>query len=129
MMSLNQNKLSDNLKIVQFDLLKLYIADMIIQHGEILLLSNYLNSDQIISIKSYIPQLIEQIRPHALMLTESFLYVDMLLHSKIALTNGKVYEELYEQASSSSLNQQTVSDGVIDYVKPLNHKLRVSAKI
>lgn len=126
---LETRDLSQNLKHVLDKCLQLYLADMLVQFGEILILKGYIEPEMMVEIKEYVDELIEQIRPHALMLTESFLYLDMLLHSKLSLTDGTVYEQLYNQAANSKLNEKTVIDGVSDYVRPLKNKLRRSAKI
>mmetsp|Transcript_2209 Transcript_2209/g.2860 ORF Transcript_2209/g.2860 Transcript_2209/m.2860 type:complete len:83 (+) Transcript_2209:1675-1923(+) len=81
------------------------------------------------SIREYMDELISEVRPHAYKLTNSFIVNDILLHSKLGVTNGKIYEELYNTAANSKLNNKTSLEGIALHVKPLSKKLKVAAKI
>ena len=126
---LTNKDLSAPLKVVLDKMLKLYLCDIITRYGEELLISSYSTSKQLSDIKDYIDQLISEIRPHAYKLTKSFLVDDILLHSKLSLTHGKVYEELYNTASCSKLNNKTMLDVSNSCIKPLSRKLKQYAKI
>ena len=121
--------LSSPLKTVLDKMLRLYLWDIITKFGEDLILSGYSTGKQLLDIKHYMDELIIEIKPHALKLTNSFLVDDILLHSKLSLISGKVYEELYNTASCSKLNNKTMLEASNSCIKPLSRKLRNNAKI
>jgi len=66
-------------------------------------------------------ELLEELRPEAVALTDAFAYRDECLNSALALSNGKVYETLYEWASTKNpinLGKQPL-EGYMQHVKPV----------
>ncbi len=52
-----------------------------------------------------------------------------VFNSTLSLTNGKNYEEMYETASNSKLNNKTTVDAVFDSINPLSKKLKYSFRL
>jgi len=79
---------------------------------------------QYVFIKEAVNEVMEEIRPDAIALTDAFDYPDSLLKSTIGGYEGNVYESLFDAAQNSSLNQQEVFDGYNEFLKPvLNQEL------
>merc|ERR1711957_162028 len=69
-------------------------------------------------IKETINELMTEIRPDAIAITDAFDYSDNLLKSSIGGHDGNVYENLFDAAQKSELNQQEVFDGYKEYLAP-----------
>jgi len=99
-----------------------------VKENDAKILSVHLTGDKLMQIKDNMESLIEQIKPHAYKLTHSFIVDDFVLHSKLSLRHGKIYEELYNTAMNSKLNKNDL-EGVHDYIKPLSCKLVARSKL
>merc|ERR1719230_2049602 len=64
-----------------------------------------LDDEQLDLIDDRITELLAEIRPDAVSLTDCFGYPDHELHSTLGRYDGNVYEAIYEQAKSCPLNQ------------------------
>lgn len=122
-------ELSEPLKKVLNKMLRVYLCDVIIKYGQELMVSGFLKGDQLLEIKDYQADLIKEVRPHAYKLTHSFILNDVILHSKLSMRHGKIYEELYNTASNSKLNVSPSLDAVDLHLKPLGKKLLKLAKL
>ena len=64
--------------------------------------------------------LLEELRPEIVALTDAFAYRDESLHSALAVSDGKVYETLYDWASNKNyLNTGKPHDGYMKHLKPV----------
>lgn len=122
-------KLSKNLVKIMNKMLCVYLCDVITNLGHELILSGYLKGNQLVQIREHMGDLINQIRPHAYKLVESFVPNQKVLHSALTLDTGNVYSKLYEISSTSRLNTKTKLDTFDENIKPLQNKLRGVAKI
>ena len=67
--------------------------------------------------------LLEQLRPEAIALTDAFSFMDESLHSALAVSDGSVYETLLKWATeSNSLNKEVPNEGFMKYMKPVMGK-------
>ena len=65
-------------------------------------------------------ELLEELRPDAVALTDAFSYRDECLNSALGLSNGKIYETMYEWASTKNpLNTGKPNEGYMKYLKPV----------
>lgn len=75
-------------------------------------------------VNNLINDLLNEIRPDCIALTDSFDFNDYLLKSTIGRFDGNIYEALVEAAFSSTLNKKEVFDGYEEFLKPhLNKKI------
>ena len=82
------------------------------------------DSSLFVFINEAINEIMEEIRPDAIALTDAFDYPDNLLKSTIGSHDGNVYEKLFDAAQNSVLNENEVFDGYNEYLKPhLNQEL------
>jgi len=81
-------------------------------------------SNQHLVIRDAVYEVMDELRPDAIALTDAFAYPDNLLKSTIGSYDGNVYENLFNAAQHSVLNQQEVFDGYTEFLKPhLNHEM------
>lgn len=66
-----------------------------------------------------VPVVFYQVRPNAVALVDSFNYTDHYLGSVLGRYDGNVYPKLYETAWKDPLNDSVVTDGYVEYIKPL----------
>jgi acyl-CoA oxidase len=78
----------------------------------------YIKQDQYKLVKQAIYNLMNDIRPNAVSLVDSFDYPDFILKSTIGRYDGNVYEALYDAAQLSVLNKREVFDGYKEYLRP-----------
>jgi hypothetical protein len=114
---------------VFYQMLAIYLSDVILKNGQQLLLTNYVTANQMTEIKENFDTLITELRPHVFTLTESYLPHPAILHSAIGQVNGRAYEKMYEVAASSSLNRKDKLDTHDDTILPLRKKMMATAKI
>lgn len=81
----------------------------------------YMNTKQAQLIRSKVRDLLDELRPDAIALVDSFNISDFELSSALGRFDGRVYETLYEWAQQSELNKNEVVDGYEEYLKPLFH--------
>lgn len=79
----------------------------------------YMTQQQGEFVRQQIRILLDQIRPDAIPLVDSFNFSDMFLNSALGRYDGKCYEALYDWAQGSELNKSQVVDGYEEYLKPL----------
>ncbi|XP_053712401.1 peroxisomal acyl-coenzyme A oxidase 1-like isoform X2 [Synchiropus splendidus] len=70
-----------------------------------------------------IKELLSQLRPNAVALTDAFDYHDRKLNSVLGRYDGNVYENMFEWARKSPLNATEVHESFHKYLKPLRSKL------
>lgn len=62
--------------------------------------------------------LLEEIRPNAVSLVDSFDIADEILSSALGSWDGNVYERLYAEAKRSPMNSKPVDESFQKYLKP-----------
>jgi len=80
-----------------------------------------IDKDQYWVIKTCINDLLNEIRPDAVPIVDSFDFQDYVLRSTIGRYDGNVYESLYDSAQKSILNRSDPFDGY-SYLKPYLNK-------
>ncbi|CAH1400305.1 unnamed protein product [Nezara viridula] len=81
-------------------------------------------STDVPSLMNWQEKLLEEIRPNAVSLVDSFDIDDEILSSPLGAWDGNVYERLFEEAKRSPLNAKPVNDSFHKYLKPfLNSNL------
>uniref|UniRef100_A0AAF5D072 Acyl-coenzyme A oxidase n=1 Tax=Strongyloides stercoralis TaxID=6248 RepID=A0AAF5D072_STRER len=93
---------------VVMSLWKLYAFDMLSHLSGALKYNNYMNDKQIKNIKEGIYYYLNEIRPNAVGIVDSFNMSDRELHSVLGRRDGNVYENLLEWAKQSQLNRNEV---------------------
>jgi len=64
--------------------------------------------------------LLDELRPEAVALTDAFAYRDECLNSALGLSNGKIYETMYEWATTKNpLNNGKPNEGYMKNLKPV----------
>lgn len=114
---------------VFYQMLTVYLSDVILKYGQQLLLDNYITGNQLLEIKANMDVLISDLRPHVFTLTESYLPHPSILHSVLGLSNGKVYEKMYEVSSGSPINKKDKLDAFDETILPLRKKMLSTAKL
>jgi acyl-CoA oxidase len=82
----------------------------------------YLNQAQIGMLRFKVRQLLEQIRPDAIPLVDSFNFSDFELNSALGRYDGNVYEALFEMAQHEPLNKEQVVAEYQTYLRPMFKK-------
>lgn len=72
---------------------------------------------------------IQQVRPNAIALVDSFNHTDHYLSSVLGRYDGNVYPKLYEAAQNDPLNDSDIADGISQYVQPILKQKLHSAKL
>lgn len=81
-------------------------------------------STDVPSLMNWQEKLLEEIKPNAVSLVDSFDIDDEILASPLGAWDGNVYERLFEEAKRSPLNAKPVNDSFHKYLKPfLNSNL------
>ncbi|CEF61972.1 Peroxisomal acyl-coenzyme A oxidase 2 [Strongyloides ratti] len=93
---------------VVMNLWKLYAFDMLSHLTGALKCNNYMNDIQIKNIKEGIYYYLNEIRPNAVAIVDSFNMSDRELHSVLGRRDGNVYENLLKWAKESQLNKKEV---------------------
>lgn len=70
-------------------------------------------------LQSWLEELFALIRPNAVGIVDSFDIRDEVIGSTLGCYDGNVYERLFEEASKSPLNAQSVNKSFGLYLKPL----------
>jgi acyl-CoA oxidase len=81
-----------------------------------------INESQFRVIRGEVYSLLNEIRPDAVALVDSFDFTDNVLRSTIGRYDGNVYEALFDAAQKSVLNQRDPFDGYEEYLKPHTNK-------
>jgi len=83
--------------------------------------TGYLNPEQADMLHTAICDLLNDLRPDAVPLVDSFNFSDYVLNSSLGRYDGQVYESLFEYARrpENPLNQSDVPDGIKEFISPL----------
>ena len=85
--------------------------------------SEYLQPVHFVYLKEKKEDLIDELRPDAIGLTDAFAYKDESLFSALAVSDGKVYETLLDWAmNKNDVNQEPLAEGYFKYIKPVMGK-------
>ena len=103
--SLNDMVSDDAVKAALMRLLDLVMLTNIRENAGDWAGSGCLDDEQLDLIDERICELLGEIRPDAVSLTDGFGYPDHLLHSTLGRFDGNVYEAIYDQAKACPLNQ------------------------
>uniref|UniRef100_A0A0K0F327 Acyl-coenzyme A oxidase n=1 Tax=Strongyloides venezuelensis TaxID=75913 RepID=A0A0K0F327_STRVS len=109
----------DDVRKVVTDLWKLYAFDMLSHSTGALKCNNYMDDKQIQNIKEGVCYYLNEIRPNAVGIVDSFNMSDRELHSVLGRRDGNVYENLVEWAKQSQLNRSEVLPTFKKYFEPM----------
>jgi len=70
-------------------------------------------------LRSAIAELEREILPQAIGLTDAFGFTDYELDSALGVKDGRAYENIFERAQLEPLNQEEVTDGYEEFIKPV----------
>ncbi|KAJ9577671.1 hypothetical protein L9F63_005751 [Diploptera punctata] len=106
------------LKTVLVQLSELFaIYTLLRNKGDFLAFSNMTPQD-ISGLQVWMENLLEALRPNAVGIVDGFDFHDRVLSSALGAYDGRVYERLFEEASKSPLNKETVNQSFHKYLKP-----------
>lgn len=94
------------------NLVHLFIIDLTLECTGILLSVKVINNAQVKSLQQEFERLLEEILKDCLKLSDGFVVDDYVLHSALADSNEKPYENLYNLAKSTGIVNQTDLTGV-----------------
>ena len=102
-------------------LFRLFALNIIEKEPQEFYTSNSLTVAQVERAKETILELLAQVRPHAVPLIDSWNLPDWLLNSSLGRHDGKVYEDMFRQASElNPLNESVVG---ADSFEPLQRQI------
>eukprot|EP01118_Nematostelium_gracile_P014776 TRINITY_DN5834_c0_g1_i3.p1 TRINITY_DN5834_c0_g1~~TRINITY_DN5834_c0_g1_i3.p1 ORF type:complete len:661 (+),score=163.65 TRINITY_DN5834_c0_g1_i3:142-2124(+) len=81
----------------------------------------FMNSNQAGLVRDSVKFLLDQIRPEAVALVDSFNISDRKLNSALGRYDGNAYEAMFSLAQRSEFNKKNVLDSYHQYLKPLFH--------
>ena len=73
--------------------------------------------------------LLKVVRQNAVVLVDSFNYLDSNLCSALGVYDGNVYEKIFDFARKSKFNQNEVHDSYHTVLKPYFHRQKLKAKL
>lgn len=73
--------------------------------------------------------LLKKVRLNAVVLVDSFNYLDSNLCSALGAYDGNVYEKLFEFAKNSKFNKNNVHESYHRILKPYFHKNKLKARL
>ncbi|XP_070533131.1 peroxisomal acyl-coenzyme A oxidase 1-like [Ptychodera flava] len=126
---LQSTEMSQPLRDVLTSLCQLYALYGIENNAGDLLQDGYMSGEQISMVTNQVVALLAVIRPNAVALVDAFDIPDEMLGSILGRYDGNVYENLYEWARESPLNQTEVHHSYHEYLKPLLKARTVDAKL
>lgn len=100
-------------------LCNIYALSLLHKHQGEFLATSTITAEQASLATTQLRNLYSQVRPNAVALVDSFNYTDHYLGSVLGRYDGNVYPKLYEAAWKDPLNDSVVTDGYVDYIKPL----------
>ncbi|ESN96549.1 hypothetical protein HELRODRAFT_189284 [Helobdella robusta] len=109
---------SSDVRRVLTNLCRLYLLNGLFESSADLLQFSYLDPDQVTSMKLEMYNLYDVIRPDVVSLVDAMDFDDRHLKSVLGTYCGHVYEELYQWAQKSKLNETQVHPSFHKYVKP-----------
>ncbi|EGT32348.1 hypothetical protein CAEBREN_17403 [Caenorhabditis brenneri] len=114
-----------SVKAALTDLLNLHLNYELLDVASYALADGIMSSTQMDFIKNQLYSSLEKIRPNAVSLMDSFQFSDLQLRSVLGRRDGHVYQNLFEWAKSSPLNQSEVLPSVTQYLKPMMEKSKL----
>ncbi|XP_017889643.1 probable peroxisomal acyl-coenzyme A oxidase 1 [Ceratina calcarata] len=112
------SSMSAELRKVLYQLCELYAVHWLLQkRGDFYQFYNMTKED-VLLLQSRLEELLVAIRPNAVGIVDSFDYRDDILNSALGVYDGNVYERLYAEALKSPLNQESVNQSFVKYLKP-----------
>lgn len=100
-------------------LCNIYALSLLHKHEGQFLATSTITAEQASLATTQLRNLYSQVRPNAVALVDSFNYTDHYLGSVLGRYDGNVYPKLYETAWKDPLNDSVVTDGYVEYIKPL----------
>lgn len=100
-------------------LCNIYALSLLHNHQGQFLATSTITAEQASLATTQLRNLYTQVRPNAVALVDSFNYTDHYLGSVLGRYDGNVYPKLYETAWKDPLNDSVVTDGYVEYIKPL----------
>ncbi|KAL1805968.1 hypothetical protein ACET3Z_029036 [Daucus carota] len=101
------------------NLCNIYALSLLHKHQGEFLATSSITAEQASLANTQLRKLYSQVRPNAVALVDSFNYTDHYLGSILGRYDGNVYPKLYEAAWKDPLNESVVTDGYVEYIKPL----------
>ncbi|XP_028674798.1 peroxisomal acyl-coenzyme A oxidase 1 isoform X2 [Erpetoichthys calabaricus] len=106
-----------------YSLAHLYALHGVYQNTGDFLQAGLLTVPQLTQVTQQLKELLSQIRPNSVALVDAFDYRDEMLNSVLGRYDGNVYDNMFEWARKSPLNQTEVHNSFYKYLKPLQSKL------
>ncbi|KZT39561.1 acyl-CoA oxidase [Sistotremastrum suecicum HHB10207 ss-3] len=88
-----------------------------------------IRSDPTASLRAIINRLCLELLPNSIGLSDAFGFTDWELDSALGVSDGKVYEALWERAQLEPLNKETVVEGYTEHIKPILQRGQRLSKI
>lgn len=109
----------------------LFVCDIILKYGESALLYNYITSTQMINISELYNHLVEDLKPHLVVLTEAIIFEPSVTQGKaLSDLSGNYSSKLYQNATLNQINSKSSSlENHKAYIVPLSKKLLRAAKL
>lgn len=107
--------------------LRIFCLNVLLKHSAPLAIIQYLSPAHYLAMQTIFNREINLLRPQILNLAESFEFDDNVICSAIGSYDGHAVPRLFEQASSSRLNNKDVLDGFKDYIMPIMHNKDIDA--
>jgi len=96
-----------------------YSLSLLITNAGDFLSTEYLTGKQVMLAKDELKHLFDQIRPNAVALVDAFDHTDNYLCSALGRYDGDVYTHLYKGAWKEPLNDNVVTEGYQEYLRPV----------
>ncbi|CAF0808334.1 unnamed protein product [Brachionus calyciflorus] len=87
------------------------------------------DADQMKNFSERLYLLLKKVRQNAVVLVDSFNYLDSNLCSALGAHDGNVYEKLFDFARNSKFNQKEVHDGYTNILKPYFHRKKLRSHL
>ncbi|OQR79175.1 peroxisomal acyl-coenzyme A oxidase 1-like [Tropilaelaps mercedesae] len=113
-----RSQVSPELRHVLAQLAQLYLLQCVYEHSGRFLQAG-LTSEDLTAVSSLMTRLLDDLRPNAVPLVDSFDLHDMVLSSALGSYDGQVYDRMYECALQAPLNNKQVVDAYGKYLEPL----------
>ncbi|XP_072737779.1 peroxisomal acyl-coenzyme A oxidase 1 isoform X3 [Ciconia boyciana] len=110
-------------RAVMTELCLLYALYGISKNTGDFLQAGILTSAQVTQVNQHVKELLGIIRPNAVALVDSFDFHDVHLGSVLGRYDGNVYENMFEWAKKSPLNNTEVHESFHKHLKPMQAKL------
>lgn len=77
-----------------------------------------LRAADINNLELRLEECLKKMRPNAVALVDSFDFNDRILDSALGVSDGNVYERIFESAKKSPMNSEPVNKSFHQYLKP-----------